>query len=168
MNNCALLTPEWERIDLLGMSLVAARRGAIIPEEMGQRLGALQQEVQSLRLQPPWRTIVKEYSLDQLDQDILACSLAPEAEPRLGWMYQELQPGITSTYPTPALIREMLFMKPEESAAFNQRLNTDAPLMRYGLIKGLPTNIYHPIHPSPRTCSVLLGWSMQDSITIPG
>ena len=117
MNNCALLAPEWERIDLLGTSLTAARRGAGIPQEMGQRLGALQQEVLTLRRRPPWWTMVKECSLDQLDQDILACSLAPEAEPRLGWMYQELQPGISSTYPTPALIREMFVMGAEESAA---------------------------------------------------
>ena len=135
MNNCALLAPEWERIDLLGMSLTAARRGSHIPEEIGQRLGALQQKVQTLRRQPPWRTVVKECKLDPLDQDILACSLAPEAEPRLGWMYQELQPGITSTYPTPALIREMFVMGAEESAAFSQRLSIGSPLMKNSLIE---------------------------------
>jgi hypothetical protein len=168
MNNCALLNPEWERIDLLGTSLAATRRGADIPEEMGQRLGALQQEVLTLRNQPPWQTIVKECNLDQLDQDILACSLAPEAEPRLGWMYQELQPGITSTYPTPALIREMFVMGGEESAVFSQRLSINSPLMKNSLIERHSANNYHPIHPSSRACSGLLGWSSPDSITLPG
>ncbi|MDH3511120.1 MAG: ATP-binding protein [Gammaproteobacteria bacterium] len=168
MNNSALLAPEWERIDLLGTSLAAARRGAGIPDEMGHRLGALQQEVQTLRRQPPWRIVVKECSLDQLDQDILACSLAPEAEPRLGWMYQELQPGITSTYPTPALIREMFVMGAEESAAFSQRLNVGSPLMKNGLIERHSADIYHPIHPSARACSGLLGWSKPGSFTLLG
>ena len=168
MNPMPSLAPEWERIDLLGMGLAAVRRGADIPEEMGQRLGELQQEVQALRHQPPWQAIVKECSLDQLDQDILACSLAPEAEPRLGWMYQELQPGITSTYPTPALIREMFVMGAEESAAFSQRLSIGSPLMKSNLIERHSADIYHPIHPSSRACSGLLGWSNPGSDTMPG
>lgn len=168
MNNCALLAPEWERIDLLGASLAAARRGADIPEEMGQRLEVLQQEIQTLRHQPPWQTVVKECNLDQLDQDILACSLAPEAEPRLGWMYQELQPGITSTYPTPALIREMFVMGAEESAAFSQRLSIGSPLMKNRLIERHSADIYHPIRPSSRACSGLLGWSNPGSYTVLG
>jgi hypothetical protein len=168
MNNCALLAPEWERIDLLGMSLTAARRGACIPEEMGQRLGVLQQEIQTLRHRPPWQTVVQECNLNQLDQDILACTLAPEAEPRLGWMYQELQPGITSTYPTPALIREMFVMGSEESAAFNKRLSLSSPLIKNSLIKRQSSDIYQPIRPSSRACSELLGWSSQDSHSIPG
>jgi hypothetical protein len=168
MNSCASLTPEWERIDLLGMNLAAVRRGAGIPREIGQRLGTLQKEVRKLRRRPPWHTLVKECSLSPLDQDILACSLAPEAEPRLGWMYQELQPGITSTYPTPALIREMFIIRAEESEVFSQRFNNDSPLLKHELIKRRSTSIYHPIHPSYKACSGLLGWSNHDSYTLPG
>lgn len=168
MNNCALLAAEWERIDLLGTSLAATRRGADIPQEMGQRLGALQQQVQTLRRQPPWQAVVNGCNLDQMDQDILACSLAPEAEPRLGWMYQELQPGITSTYPTPALIREMFVMGAEESEAFNQRLKIGSPLTKNSLIERHSTDIYHPIHPSSRACSGLLGWPTPGSTNLPG
>ncbi len=107
MNPMPSLAPEWERIDLLGACLSAARRGADIPQEMGQRLGVVQQEVRSIRQVDPWRSVVAEFGFEPLDQDILACSLAPEAEPRLGWMYQELQSGIASPYPTPALIRAL-------------------------------------------------------------
>lgn len=168
MNNCDRLTPEWERIDLLGTSLSAVRQGMEIPEEIGQRLGSLQQEVLSLRLQPPWLNLVKECCLDQMDQDILICCLAPEAEPRLGWMYQELQPGITSTYPTPALIREMFVMGSEESAAFNQRLSISSSLIKNHLIKHHSADIYQPILPSSRAYSGLLGWTPQSPISIPG
>ncbi len=168
MNAVPSLAPEWERIDMLGMCLATARSGADIPEEIGQRLGVLQEEVRTLRQQPPWRALVNEYSLDQLDQDILACCLAPEAEPRLGWMYQELQPGITSTYPTPALIREMFFMGHEESAAFSQRLGTGSPLLQNSLIERKSADIFQPIRPSSRACSGLLGWSDSSSCALPG
>ncbi len=168
MNQMPLLTPEWERISLLGTILATARSGADLPEEVEQRLGALQNEVVALRHQLPWRIIVRECSLNQLDQDILACSLAPEAEPRLGWMYQELQAGITSTYPTPALIREMFAMGVEESAALNQRLSNGFPLMKNNLIERQSAGIYHPIHPSSRACAGLLGWASPDSYTLPG
>lgn len=169
MNHSALLAPEWERIDLLGASLASARRGADIPAEMGQRLGTLQQQVQTLRGQSPWRTVIEQCSLEPLDQDILACSVAPEAEPRLGWMYQELQPGITSTYPTPALIREMFVMGAEDSAAFGQRLSIGSPLTKNSLIERHSADIYHPIRPSPRACSGLLGWSTTPALSaMPG
>ncbi len=156
MNSSVSLAAEWERIDLLGANLAAARRGTRIPDEMGQRLGTVQQQVQKLRSQSPWRGVIEQYRLDPLDQDILACSVAPEAEPRLGWMFQELQPGITSTYPTPALIREMFLMSADESEAFSQRLSTGAPLLQNSLIERRSADIYHP---TSRVCSGLLGWS---------
>lgn len=167
MNNCAMLAPEWERIELLGINLAAARRGTAIPDDMGQRLGTLQQKVLALRSQLPWQPVVKEYNLQQLDQDILACSLAPEAEPRLGWMFQELQPGISSTYPTPALIREMLVMRADETVAFNQRLRNGSPLLSNSLIEPHSADIYRPIHPSSRAFSQLLGWE-NPTLSLPG
>ena len=88
MNSMPSLLAEWERIDLLGACLSAARRGVDIPQEIGERLGVVQQQVHSLRQQEPWRSVVVQFGLETLDQDILACSLAPQAEPRLGWMYQ--------------------------------------------------------------------------------
>jgi hypothetical protein len=168
MNPMPSLAPEWERIDLLGTSLAAVRSGVDLPKEVGRRLGALQQEVQTLRHQPPWQTLSRECNLDQLDQDILACSLAPEAEPRLGWMYQELQPGITSTFPTPALIREMFVMGADELVNFNQHLSVDSPLVRNRLIERQSADIYHPLRPSSRACSGLLGWTNPDSNNLPG
>jgi len=168
MNNSVLLAPEWERIDLLGASLSANRCGSNLSHDVANRLGVLQQKVQILRDQPPWETLIKEYDLNTIDQDILACSLAPEAEPRLGWMYQELQPGITSNYPTPALIREMFVIRAEESVTFNKRLSTGSPLIKNNLIKRRSPDIYQPIRPSSRVCSGLLGWSSQDPSPIPG
>ncbi len=168
MNPMTSLAPEWERIDLLGSSLAACRCGDDIPADVSQRLGALQQQVLALRDLPPWQALVDECQLNRIDQDILACSLAPEAEPRLGWMFQELQPGLASTYPTPALIREMFVIDGDESASFNQRLNRASPLLRHKLIERRSTDIYQPIRPSERACSGLLGWSNRESQHLPG
>jgi hypothetical protein len=162
------LAPEWERIDLLGACLSAARRGMDIPREMGQRLDVVQQEVHSVRQDDPWRSVAADFGLETLDQDILACSLAPEAEPRLGWMYQELQPGLDSPYPTPALIREMFVMNSAESFRFNRRLRPNAPLARSGMIEGHSASLFQPIRPSPRACAGLLGWPAAGSPALPG
>lgn len=168
MNPMPSLSPEWERIDLLGACLSASRRGVDIPDEIGERLDVVQQDVNSLREKNPWRSVAVEFGLDSLDQDILACSLAPEAEPRLGWMYQDLQYGLSSPYPTPALIREMFVMNSDESFIFNQRLAQDAPLLRGGMVEGDLSSLFQPIRPSSRACAELLGWRLTESMVVPG
>lgn len=168
MNSMPSLLAEWERIDLLGACLSAARRGVDIPQEIGERLGVVQQQVHSLRQQEPWRSVVVQFGLETLDQDILACSLAPQAEPRLGWMYQELQSGIDSPYPTPALIREMFVMNSEQSFLVKQRLAANSPLLKNGMIEGHSSHLFQPIQPSSRACKDLLGWPLITSVDIPG
>jgi len=162
------LSPEWERIDLLGATLAAFRSGDVVPKEAGTRLCELQQQIQVLRNQPPWQGLVAECNLNAIDQDILACSLAPEAEPRLGWMYQELQPGVNTNYPTPALIREMFVISGEESAQFNQRFNPGSPLISNRLVERHSADIFQPIRPSAKACTDLLGWSNIDTHVLPG
>jgi len=144
------LGPEWERIDLLGACLSIHRSGGNIDEEMKGRLGQLQEAVNELRQSPPWAGISQQFQLDALDQDILACTLAPEAEPRLGWMYQELQPGLGSAYPTPALIREILFLQADESRSLQQRLQSGSPLQRSGLLQAGEAESFQALRPSDR------------------
>ncbi len=166
--NTMPLTAEWERIDLLGACLSAYRRGVEVPDEIGQRLQEVQQEVNSLRAQPPWRELQRDYGLDTLDQDIIACALAPEAEPRLGWMYQDLQNGMTSPYPTPALIREMFVLNSDESRQFHYKLSQSSSLMRGGLIETGEQGLFQPIRPSLQLCHQLLGWPLNNKVTVPG
>ena len=162
------LAAEWERIDLLGACLSAYRRGVEIPDEVSQRLDDVQHDVNALREKDPWRSLSVKYWLDALDQDILACCLASEAEPRLGWMYQELQYGISSPYPTPALIREMFVLSNEESMLFNQRLVQDSPLFRSGMVEGESHGLFQPLHPSAHARHQLLGWPLTEKVNVPG
>ncbi len=162
------LASEWERVDLLGACLSAYRRGVDIPDDIGQRLDQVQRDVSTLREQDPWITLSARYDLAPLDQDILACCLAPDAEPRLGWMYQELQYGISSPYPTPALIREMFVLNNEETNLFQQRLAADSPLLRSGMVESQVVDLFQPLQPSARARQQLLGWSLKQGINVPG
>jgi len=168
MTSVQAFAPEWERIDLLGACLSAARQGVAISDAMGHRLGVVQQQVQELRQQEPWRLIGESNGFDPMDMDILACVIAPEDEPRIGWMYQELQPGIGSSYPTPALIREMFVLDSREAITFNRRFQRGSPLLRSGMIVVDSPNPFHPIQPTSRARAEFFGWSGPVDLNIPG
>jgi hypothetical protein len=151
------LAPEWRRIDLLATCLSAQRGGRAIDEETKARLRQAQDAVIGLRRAPPWDALVATAGLNALDQDILACAAAPDAEPRLGWTYQELQPGVPSHYPSAALIRELLFVGAVEAGRFQARLGAGAPLRRLGLLDS-GSEVYAPLRPTARARTALLGW----------
>ncbi len=150
--------PEWHRIDLLGTCLAAVRRGEKVAPEMKKNLEETQTKVSENRGRPPWSDIVEKYSLSRLDQDILACVLAPEAEPRVAWKFRELQPGEPSTFPCAALIRELLFLDSDETGLFQARLGRGAPLYHSGLVETCDGNLFLPIRPMPRAKREVLGW----------
>ena len=83
------LAPEWERIDLLCHCLALTRRGAEIEPQYLERLRKLQEQVQRLRDDGAWSHLVTA-PLSPVEIDVLACVIAPELEPRIGWMYREL------------------------------------------------------------------------------
>lgn len=152
------LNPEWERIDLLGACLTLMRRGETLSTTMTERLTHLQEVIGNLRLADPWLQLSSRHGLSHLDQEILACTVAPEAEPRLGWMYQELQGGLPSPYPTPALIRELLCITAQDSAVLHTRLTEYAPLRKAGLIEHSGEDSFAPLRATLRANAALLGW----------
>ncbi len=154
----ASMWPEWQRIDLLGTCLATVRRGEQVPPELKKDLEESQKKVFALRDQAPWSEVAERYQLSRLDQDILACILAPEAEPKVAWKFRELQPGEASTYPCAALIRELLFLGTEEAGLFQARLGRSAPLYHSGLVETCDGNLFVPIRPLPRAKKELLGW----------
>jgi len=158
MSQILTLAPEWERIDMLGACLNLLRRGEDISEAMKERLQTLQSQVLQLREQDPWKTLSKACALDSIDQDILAFVIAPEAEPRIGWMFQELQPGLGSPYPSQALIRDMLFVDAQDANMLRQRFSGAAPLFRSRLIEGDAAQPFQPLKASGLACEGLLGW----------
>ncbi|MDR2208466.1 MAG: ATP-binding protein [Azoarcus sp.] len=149
---------EWTRIDRLASCLSESRRGQPVGEERIEELTRIQQQVDAARDGVLWRGMAARYDLERLDADILAFALAPDAEPRLGWMFQTLQTGTASAYPSAALICEMLGLEQDGISVFHQRLDGRAPLLRHGLIEDANGDIYAPLRATSRTQSELLGW----------
>ena len=167
MNMTASLAPEWQRLDILSHCLHTSRRGEALDEKLKTRLATVQQQVQQLRELSPWRDVAAQHHLNALDQDILACVLAPEVEPHLGWIFQELQPGIATYYPTPALIHELFFMSATHSGSLRQRLGRNAPLSRAGLLQHHQGENFQPLRATAYAHKLLLGWS-DEHPSLPG
>jgi len=156
MSAAVSLAPEWRRLELLAACVRSGRAGNSIAGELQEELRQAQEQVLGLRRTLPWKPLTAW--LAPLDQDILSCAVAPEAEPRLGWAYQELQPGAPSPYPTSALVRELLFLDADDLGAFRARLAETAPLRRRGLIEPV-ADLYQPLRITRRTRELLLGWA---------
>ncbi len=149
---------EWERIGILADIVAGCRQGRQASEAELERLGTLQRQVEaSRRREGGWR-VVTPAGLSPMELDVLACVVAPEAEPRLGWLFQALQPGAPSPYPSPALLQELLAMAPEEAALLYGVLTEASPLRDNGLIVveggGDP---FQPVRPAPGVTARLLG-----------
>lgn len=157
---------EWQRIDLLGSCVAAQRRGEAIDAKLKEALSATQARVSAARTSAIWQTPASR-GLDTLDRDILTCVTAPDAEPRLGWLYQDLQPGITSAYPTPSLIRELLFIDEASAPAFHARFAKGSNLRRLELIEA-GHEPYQPLKPTARARALLLGWDTPVASSFPG
>ena len=152
---------EWARIDKLASCLADSRRGQPVDDERVEELIRIQGQVDAMRNgSTVWHGVVSRYGLERLDTDILAFALAPDAEPRLGWMFQTLQAGISSAYPSAALIGEMLGLEQSGIGVLHQRLDGRAPLLQHGLIDGANDDIYAPLRATPKTRSELLGWKV--------
>ncbi len=152
----ASLGCEWQRVELLGHCLAESRNGREVSSEVLDRLRELQSEVDRCRQQTAsWRRLGSE-GLSALECDVVACAVAPEAEPRLGWTFQHLQPGAVQPYPTPALIHELLALATVEANQLHAALATEAPLRQRGLIRMEGEDPYQPIRPGTGVSARLL------------
>ena len=88
---------------------------------------------------------------------VLACAVAPEAEPRFGWIFQSLQPGTPQPYPTPALIQELLALDADTARHLATALAESGNLRRQGLIQMDGEDPYQALRPGPGVTARLLG-----------
>ncbi|MGD8834322.1 MAG: ATP-binding protein [Desulfobacteraceae bacterium] len=168
MSTWQSLSPEWKRIDLLCAFIRHTRQGGQIDSEQKQLLISLQHQVVAVRRALPWEKLIQTYGLTDLDQDIIAGVVAPEASARVGWLYQEFQPGIASSYPTPALLQELLFLDENDPSALLERLQPNAPIAQSELVMDAHAGYYRPIYPSDKAGRLLLGRSFPSAFTPPG
>jgi hypothetical protein len=140
---------EWERIGLLARILADSRQGRPASAETLDQLRSLQHKVEVFRWQQEGWQAVAPAGLTAMEFDVLACVVAPEAEPRLGWLFQSLQSGVSGPYPTPALLQEILAIDPAETSLLYGSLTEAASLRRSGLIEVEGDTPFQPLRPAP-------------------
>lgn len=160
----AALDREWTRIDLLVAMAESIRSGTPLPDDFGVRFEDLAAQVTAGRESGAWanlRQLVDATVLQrfvQIDLDILALALAPEARPSLAPRLHSLQPQIGEPQPSLALIQEMLMLDHgDEIGTLFERLEPSAPLVSSGLVRVGGKGAYQTITAGPRVAKTLLG-----------
>jgi len=151
-----MLAVEWERIQLLCYHLIRSRSGLQMESIEMERLQQLQDQVLALRKDGGvWHVL--GIKLSGFEMDVLVCIVASEFESKIGWMYQELQPGIAKPYPTPALIQEILALSPDALGCLYQALERGSSLYLQRLIKTKHISHYTPLEPEAGLAQRLMG-----------
>ena len=133
---------EWSRIDMMISLAEALRTGTELNEEFSDHFSATGNAVSENRNRGAWSGLtprVQPHLVDQflqIDLDLLALALAPDAKPALGPRIQSLQPQVPSPYPTLAVAQELLMLEDgHEISALYDRLDATSPLVASGLLK---------------------------------
>jgi hypothetical protein len=153
------LATEWARLDLLGWLLAESRQGREAPEARIDELRRLQAEIEASRANGSPLAALAGQPLAAIELDVLAAAVAPEAEPRLGWMFQSLQTGSPQPYPTPALLQELLALDAALAGQLYAALAEGAPLRRSGLVQVEDDDPFQPVRPGAGVTARLLGRS---------
>jgi hypothetical protein len=154
------LAAEWARLDLLGWILTESRQGREAPEARIDELRRLQTAVEAARANgSPLAALgaLAGQPLAGIEMDVLAAAVAPEAEPRLGWLFQSLQLGAAQPYPTPALLQELLALDAALAGQLYAALGADATLRRLGLVQIEDDDPFQPVRPGVGITARLLG-----------
>jgi hypothetical protein len=151
------LEAEWVRIELMARQLADRRAGRTPEPAAVASFVGLHRDVMQLRSEDsPWGRVASG-SLAWLDYEVLACVIAPEVEPRIRWLYQELQGGAPQPYPTRALLQELLDIPAAELSTLACALAEDAVLHRLGLIEDDGDGPFAVIRPARGVAARLLG-----------
>ena len=151
------LQPEWERVELLAHCLLLSRSGRQPQDDMLKRLEQLQFQVDRLRqsIHNPW-TKLSVKQLSPLDIDVLACILASEAQPKTGWLYQELQPVSPQPFVTVALLQQLLALDYNELYHVRQMTAAGGELQQLNLIEADQDSAFAPLRPGRKALTRLM------------
>jgi hypothetical protein len=153
------LDAEWSRIELLARCAADRRLGKPNDDAVLARIATLSQAVSQVRSAgTPWERIAGR-SFEGMEYDVLACALAPEIEPRIGWLYQDLQLGPPQPCASRALMQEVLSLSTVGLRDLGRVLSDDAPLRRLGLLVCDDSSAFGAIRPARGVAARLLGFS---------
>jgi hypothetical protein len=159
---------EWERVEVLAHCLLRSRAGKQPEPELINRLQRLQHQVDRVRQSPnnPWDKLPTR-GLPFLAFDVLACIFACEAQMRIGWLYQELQPASPQPFITPALLHMLLALDDSEVHALQALVSSDGDLKRRNLIESDDDGAFAALRPVKSAVATLMDWPRAE-ITPPG
>jgi hypothetical protein len=145
----ATLAAEWERLDFLAWCLSRSRQGQSLADADVLRLRDLQAGVEALRAAGgAWPSLLG-FELAPVEYDILACALGPEVDPRLGWIFQNLQAGNAQPWASRALVQELLALDPTQAELLRHALQPESALRGRKLLRVDNDDPYRPITPEP-------------------
>jgi len=150
---------EWARVEILAQCLLTSRAGRAPDPEQITRLKRLQHQVERLRRSEnsPWFKLPTR-DLSPLALDVLACILASEAKPRIGWLYQELQPGNPQPFVTAALLHMLLALEDVEINELQSLVGVDGVLRQRNLIEVNSDGAFTMLRPVKSAVAVLMDW----------
>jgi len=150
---------EWERVAILAQCLLRSRAGQEPESEQIAQLEELQCQISLVRQNPnsSWRKLPTN-SLSPLALDVLACVFACEAQPRVGWLYQELQPSNPQPFLTPALLHLLLALKEDEMGELHHLISVEGELQRRNLIEWEGNSAFSPLRPAKGRVATLMDW----------
>lgn len=161
------LQAEWERVAILAQCLLRSRAGKEPESEQMTQLEELQGQIGLGRQNPnsSWRKLPTN-SLSPLALDVLACVFACEAQPRVGWLYQELQPGNPQPFLTPALLHLLLALKEDEMGELHHLIGVGGELQRRNLIEWEGNSAFSPLRPAKDAVATLMDWPQAENSPI--
>lgn len=164
----AALDPEWARIGELIFLSEAKRTGAAVDDDFAERFEEVAEAVRAAREGGSWAGLAREVDAEgredfvQLDLDMMAVALAPDARPSLAPRIQALQPQVAAPWPSIALVQELLMLEAgDDTAALYDRLSAHAPLLREALVRIEGVGPYQVLHATPKLVRLTLGRSTE-------
>ncbi len=147
---------EWQRIDILARCLIDSRAGKQPEQKLINELNQKQQRVNHLRaaVNNPWNNLATE--LSALAMDVLACVYVVEVYPRIGWLYQELQPNSGQPFVSMALIQMLLALDDSEVVHLKSLIASEGELVKYHLVEVNEDSAFAAIRPKKGMLAKLL------------
>ncbi len=158
------LAAEWERVRILAERLAAQRRGETVAESALARLRVLQDAVTAARRDLPEWAAAGAAALSPLECDIAACTIAPEADPYLGWLFQQMS---GHPYPSAGLVAELLCLDTPDVCRLREALGPTAALACGRLVVPGDGSLFEPLEPGSAARIAFLG-AAGDIIRPPG
>ncbi|MDH5572941.1 MAG: AAA family ATPase [Gammaproteobacteria bacterium] len=155
---------ECKRLITLGRCVESMRNGKDIYEEYLGELKDLQQKVQAYRANSHTWNFARKLNQNAVGFDLIACIIAPELDARIGLLYQYLQPGQPSPYPSLAVVQELLALD-DENTEFLRDLVSDTGLFsQFEWLKQPCKHFYDSLMPSDKLLSYFLNTTTQETI----